>query len=210
MRRSIRTACLGIFVWALCMNGVQADVQLTQNEKAYYENYQSILGVMKKEMEEAPETGNPSLDFIYEMIPHHEAAVSMSENVLTYGQNDKVKQLAKNIIKEQLVGIEKMEALEKQLKLNPKVNKLAEKSYLKAYQGIYQKMITAMEDAKPTGNIDKDFLEEMIPHHEGAIKMGANILKYTQNKELKSIVQHIIVTQKKQAREMKALLKSIQ
>ena len=117
MRRSIRTACLGIFVWALCMNGVQADVQLTQNEKAYYENYQSILGVMKKGMEEAPETGNPSLDFIYEMIPHHEAAVSMSENVLTYGQNDKVKQLAKNIIKEQLVGIEKMEALEKQLKM---------------------------------------------------------------------------------------------
>ncbi|WP_455661064.1 DUF305 domain-containing protein [Pradoshia sp.] len=210
MRRRIQTACLVMFAWALCMNGAQAEAKLSQNEKDYYEDYQSILDVMKKGMEEAPETGDPSLDFLYEMIPHHEAAVSMAENVLKYGQNEKVKQLADAIIKEQLSGIKKMEDLEQQLKSNPKDNKLAEKSYLKAYKAIYQRMITSMEAAKPTGNIDKDFLEEMIPHHEGAINMAANILKYTDNNELKAIAQHIIDTQQKQVNEMKALLTSIQ
>ncbi len=70
-------------------------------------------------------------------------------------------------------------------------------------------MITAMQDAKLTGNIDKDFLEEMIPHHEGAIKMSRNIMTYPQNMELKTILQNIITTQQKQLTEMESLLKMI-
>ncbi|MBD7946039.1 DUF305 domain-containing protein [Psychrobacillus sp. Sa2BUA9] len=39
--------------------------------------------------------------------------------------------------------------------------------------------------------------------------MAGNILKYTQNSELKTIVENIITTQQKQATEMQKLLKTI-
>lgn len=209
MKLRIRTASLGLFTLILFMFTIQTQAKVGLEEKAYYDNYRSILQVMKKGMEQAPKTGDPSLDFLYEMIPHHEAAVSMAENILKYGHNEEVKLIATNIIRDQLAGIGKLEALKDKIKKNPQVNKQAEASYLKAYNNIYQTMIMSMQNAKPTGNIDKDFLEEMIPHHEGAIKMSQNILKYTQNAELKTILQNIITTQQKQLTEMKNLLKTI-
>ena len=209
MRKRIRSASIGLFTMLLFICNLQAHAQIGPEEKAYYDNYQRILQVMKKGMEQAPKTGDPSLDFLYEMIPHHEAAVSMAENIMKYGHNEQVKLLAANIIRDQLVGIGKMKALKEKIKKNPQVNKQAEASYLKAYNNIFQTMIMSMQNAKPTGNIDKDFLEEMIPHHEGAIKMSQNILKYTQNQELRAILQNIITTQQKQLTEMKNLLKTI-
>lgn len=209
MKKRIQMARIGVLTLILCMFSIQAHAQVGQEEKAYYDNYKSILQIMKRGMEAAPKTGDPSLDFLYEMIPHHEAAVSMSENILKYGHNEEVKQLAANIIRDQLAGIGKLEALKEKLIKNPQINKQAEEAYLKTYTNIYQTMITAMQDAKLTGNIDKDFLEEMIPHHEGAIKMSQNIMKYTQNTELKTILQNIITTQQKQLAEMKNLLKTI-
>lgn len=209
MKKRIQMARIGVLTLILCMFSIQAHAQVGQAEKAYYDNYKSILQIMKRGMEAAPKTGDPSLDFLYEMIPHHEAAVSMSENILKYGHNEQVKQLAANIIRDQLAGIGKLEALKEKLIKNPQINKQAEEAYLKTYTNIYQTMITAMQDAKLTGNIDKDFLEEMIPHHEGAIKMSQNIMKYTQNTELKTILQNIITTQQKQLAEMKNLLKTI-
>ena len=66
-------------------------------------------------------------------------------------------------------------------------------------------MMEKMEDAEPTGNINQDFLEEMIPHHEGAVAMAANLLKYTNNKDLQKIANQIIANQSMQIKQMKKL-----
>ena len=42
-----------------------------------------------------------------------------------------------------------------------------------------------LENLKPTGNVDKDFLQSMIVHHQGAIDMVNSIIKYTDNAEIK-------------------------
>ena len=198
-----------LFVF-LSMFSSQVHAQMSHNQKAYYEDYKSIVQVMKEAMAKAPQTGDPSLDFLNEMIPHHEAAVSMAENILKYGTNDQVKRLAETILREQLNGIAKMEELRNRLQANPKINKQAEAAYLQTYTKIYNTMIAAMESAKPTGNINRDFLNEMILHHEAAIQMGKNILRYTQNSELRAIAQNIIATQQKQVAELNNLLKTIQ
>jgi len=206
----IRNAIIVLMAYILLASSMSVHAALDPNESKYIENYESIMHEMQEEMKKAPNTGDPSLDFLYEMIPHHEAAVSMSENLLDYGTNPEVRKLATTITREQLSGIKQMKGLLDQLKSNPQVDKNKERDYLKAYEAIYKKMMDKMEKTEPTGNIDRDFLEEMIPHHEGAIAMAANVLNYTSNKELQKIANQIIANQSKQVKQMKKLLEAME
>lgn len=51
---------------------------------------------------------------------------------------------------------------------------------------------------KPTGNIDRDFVAMMVPHHQGAIDMAQTELRYGREAQLKRIAQEIIVDQTQQ------------
>ncbi|MGF1724232.1 DUF305 domain-containing protein [Photobacterium nomapromontoriensis] len=46
-------------------------------------------------------TGNPNVDFVEGMIPHHEAAIKMAEVVMPYLKDQQIKTYAANIIKAQ-------------------------------------------------------------------------------------------------------------
>jgi uncharacterized protein (DUF305 family) len=48
---------------------------------------------------------------------------------------------------------------------------------------------------KPTGNIDRDFVAMMVPHHQGAIAMAQEELRYGHEAQLRRIAQEIIVDQ---------------
>jgi hypothetical protein len=52
--------------------------------------------------------------------------------------------------------------------------------------------------AKPTGNIDADFVALMEPHHRGAIEMAQAELRYGHNEQLRRIAQEIIVDQQQE------------
>ena len=64
------------------------------------------------------------------------------------------------------------------------------------------RMMSAME-AKPTGDIDRDFVAMMAPHHQGAIDMAVLELRYGKNEQLRRIAQEIIVSQKQEIAAMK-------
>ena len=48
---------------------------------------------------------------------------------------------------------------------------------------------------KPTGDVDRDFVAMMIPHHQGAIDMAKALLGHGSNEQLRRIAQEIVVTQ---------------
>ena len=62
-----------------------------------------------------------------------------------------------------------------------------------------------MEIAR-SGNIDRDFVRMMIPHHQGAIDMARVLLKYGQDERLKRLAQSIIVEQGQEITYMRTLL----
>ena len=59
---------------------------------------------------------------------------------------------------------------------------------------------------KPTGDVDRDFVAMMIPHHQGAIDMAQADLRYGQNEQLRRIAQEIIVTQQQEIAAMRLAL----
>jgi len=50
----------------------------------------------------------------------------------------------------------------------------------------------------PTGNVDRDFVSMMVPHHQGAIDMAQAALSHGQNASLRRIAQEIIVDETEQ------------
>jgi uncharacterized protein (DUF305 family) len=52
--------------------------------------------------------------------------------------------------------------------------------------------------APPTGDIDRDFVAMMVPHHQGAIDMAQIQLRYGHNEQLRRIAQEIIVEQQQE------------
>jgi uncharacterized protein (DUF305 family) len=57
--------------------------------------------------------------------------------------------------------------------------------------------------AKPTGDIDRDFVAMMAPHHQGAIDMAVIELRYGKNEQLRRLAQEIIVSQMQEIAAMK-------
>jgi uncharacterized protein (DUF305 family) len=46
-----------------------------------------------------------------------------------------------------------------------------------------------------SGDIDRDFVDMMVPHHQGAVDMARAELRYGHNEKLRRIAQEIIVDQ---------------
>jgi uncharacterized protein (DUF305 family) len=46
-------------------------------------------------------TGNPDIDFVKGMIPHHQGAIEMAKTVLAFGKDPAVRKLADEVIKAQ-------------------------------------------------------------------------------------------------------------
>jgi uncharacterized protein (DUF305 family) len=60
---------------------------------------------MMQDMHAAGSTGNPDVDFLAMMIPHHEGAVEMARLELVYGRDPLTRRLAEEIIASQTAEI---------------------------------------------------------------------------------------------------------
>lgn len=174
----------------------------------YLARYYSIISDMVAGMTEAELANSISYNFIVQMIPHHEAAIRMSENILCYSCNDSLRSIAGNIISEQTKSIANMEdiidASRRLMNCCCDLN-----SYQKQMDNIMHTMFHRMRNARTSNNIDADFIREMIPHHMGAVSMSETTLKYCICSELKPILQRIITSQKKGIEQMRCLLNKI-
>lgn len=77
-----------------------------------------------------------------------------------------------------------------------------ESAFLKENEAAMTKMMNNMA-VKPTGDVDRDFVAMMNPHHQGAIDMAVIELRYGKNEQLRRIAQEIIVDQMQEIAAMK-------
>ena len=82
---------------------------------------------------------------------------------------------------------------------------VGEQSFLAENDVAMTKMMNDMA-IKPSGDIDRDFVAMMTPHHQGAIDMAVIELRYGKNEQLRRIAQEIIVDQMQEIAAMKLAL----
>src|SRR5437870_2964745 len=69
-----------------------------------------------------------------------------------------------------------------------------EQPFVSANETAMNKMMMDMA-VKPTGDVDRDFVAMMVPHHQAAVDMAKAELKYGHNEQLRRLAQQIVATQ---------------
>jgi uncharacterized protein (DUF305 family) len=150
--------------------------------------------------------------FVSQMIPHHEMAVEMAGYAPAQGERSQIRELGKSIIAGQAPEITQMKAIAKRLNVTPAAMPMNGESMDHGSMttaattlglsmddmGMSMKM-GALKNAKP---FDRAFIDEMIPHHQGAIRMARAELAKGSDPELKKIATAIVAAQKKEIEQM--------
>lgn len=71
-------------------------------------------------------------------------------------------------------------------------------------------MICRMRNSLRSNNINLNFVSEMIPHHEGAIKMCENLLKYKIDPRLEVVARDIISEQSEGVEELENIRRNLE
>jgi len=77
-----------------------------------------------------------------------------------------------------------------------------ETPYLRENDAAMNKMMSDMV-IKPTGDVDRDFVAMMAPHHQGAIEMAQSVLRSSRNEQIRRLAQEVIVTQQQEIAAMR-------
>jgi hypothetical protein len=77
-----------------------------------------------------------------------------------------------------------------------------EAAYLAENTGAMTQMMVDM-GIRPSGDVDRDFVAMMTPHHQGAIAMAQAELRYGHSEPLRRMAQEIIVTQQQEIAAMR-------
>jgi uncharacterized protein (DUF305 family) len=137
-------------------------------------------------------------EFVTGMIPHHQEAANTAKEVLARGgSTEAVRTLALNIIEAQELEI----TLLKQWHLD---------WYGEAYVAAdsYQPMMRDLSQLSGA-LLDERFLQDMIPHHMGAIMMAQSVRPYIEHQEIADMADAIMETQTAEIDLMRNLLQTI-
>lgn len=175
---------------------------------SYLYRFNEIVQEMACKMLSACPTNSITLDFITCMIPHHEAAIYMCENLLKYTCYNPLQKIATNIIQMQTEGIKEMQNV---ANTTSYLESLSSNicTYQNMYLGITRNMLYQMRCAFVCSDVNLTFVNQMIPHHEGAIRMCENLLKYEIDPRLKDIAQDIIKEQSNGIKELEQIRSSL-
>ena len=134
--------------------------------------------------------------FATAMMPHHRSAVEMAEIAKQRSERNEIKQLADAIVTTQTAEIDQLTALDQHLAdAGIETGDLGVAEHEMGMEGD----ASMLEDAKP---FDREFIDMMIAHHPGAIRMAHAELANGQNRELKTLAEAIVDAQAKEIDRM--------
>lgn len=154
----------------------------------------------------AGEQASPALSdeqFLAAMIEHHQGAIDMAKIALERAEHTEVRQLSEDIVAAQQAEIEQMRAWQREwcgAEATPGGH---------AGHGMSAEemgMDVDLDELRRAEPFDRAFLEAMIRHHEGAVRMAEQIRSSTERPELRELADDIVSTQRAEIERMRAWL----
>lgn len=137
--------------------------------------------------------------FIVDMIPHHESAIEMAEIARKQGEHPEVKTLAGQIASTQAAEIGGLERIHQRIFGQPTSRAEHGTLGLPAHVMGMQMDASALAGERP---FDRAFIDMMVPHHQGAIRMARIELAAGENPELTKLAEAIITAQAREIEQM--------
>src|SRR5215216_6429675 len=149
------------------------------------------------------------LQFIDQMIAHHQMAIMSSEHMISDSDRPELRQLAENIQESQSEQIEQMQAWRNEWypdagPTSGTTNGMMDDEMMKQMMG------GSMQEGMDSDTADAMFLRMMIPHHQDAIDMSEEVLERAEHPELKELAQTIIDEQSAEIELMQGYLEEIE
>ena len=150
--------------------------------------------------------------FVAQMIPHHQMAVQMAQSAKQRGGHPETTKLADAIISAQDAEIAQMRTLAKSIGVKPAAMPSGSMSAMDSAMSTDAKALglsmkemgmsmdmAMLDKANP---FDRAFIDMMIPHHQGAIRMARAELAKGNDAQLKKIATGIVAAQTKEIGQM--------
>jgi uncharacterized protein (DUF305 family) len=150
--------------------------------------------------------------FIEMMGNHHQGAVEMADLALQKAQRPEVKKLATAIKADRIKEIEQMKAWYKQwygteVPATPKTSMTMHHGRGQGMPGMSMHsgmmgMEMNLEALKNASDFDKEFVRQMIPHHESAVMMARMVANKASHAEIRNLAEAIIKSQAAEIQQM--------
>ncbi|HEY4488432.1 MAG TPA: DUF305 domain-containing protein [Candidatus Paceibacterota bacterium] len=141
--------------------------------------------------------------FIEQMIPHHEGAIAMAELALERTKRPEMRSLAEGIIAAQTREIVDMRAWYEAWYGEPAQDTTMGGMHMDSMEGDMA-ALSAVSEAQ----FDREFIEQMIPHHEMAVMMARMLAAGTARAEMQTLADQIITSQSREIEMMRSWLLS--
>ena len=134
--------------------------------------------------------------FVAAMVPHHESAIEMAEIAQQRAQHSQISGLADEIVATQSVEIQNLSRIGERLGTGKSDH---EALGLDAAAMGVDMDASSLESADP---FDRAFIDMMIAHHQGAIRMAKVALAEGADAETRTLAENIIAAQSQEITEM--------
>lgn len=137
--------------------------------------------------------------FVSQMVPHHESAIEMAQVAKVKAEHPEIVDLANNIVDSQSSEIEAMNGMDDRLSADPMHDQGPDNLGMGDQMMGMDGDISSLKSAKP---FDREFIDQMIPHHQGAIRMAAMELGGGEDQEVRDLATAIIAAQSAEIKQM--------
>lgn len=141
--------------------------------------------------------------FIEQMIPHHDGAIVMANLALQKAEHSEIKTLAQEIIEAQNKEIVDMKNWYKTwFNRNVSEGTTAMMGGMMSQGGMHMGGKEDVNTLNNASDFDKEFIEQMIPHHQMAVIMARMLQAGTSRPEMQQLAKNIIKSQSEEIQKM--------
>ncbi|MEB3311682.1 MAG: DUF305 domain-containing protein [Snowella sp.] len=146
--------------------------------------------------------GNMDAHFIEMMIPHHQGAIDMAKMALDRSQRSEIKTLARSIIEAQQREIDQMQSWYQQWYGLPVPDFSTTNWGMMGMNHHGMDRAIHLDTLEKAEDFDREFLREMISHHQMGVMMSTMVIRGGNQPELRNLANSIIQSQTQEINQM--------